>query len=423
MYVHQRKDRQGRVYFSFSYVEGKSGKRVRLRKGQHPHFSDRADAEAWAKSQAGIRAAEAAWHLRKAAWRAQFNDLGEYLKVYTKWQKKKAPNSWRNSVASLEHYVFPFFATKKQSNNINQWHLFYQEFVDWLGDEAETAGRTPGRITKGTANGVIRALNTFMTCMRTYNRLDADLVAKCPSFPEHELNRMGFEHVIQVDEMNRVWEQLKRIDDAVADFFLVLWHTGMRYSELAGLPLTALFRGNIPSPALHDELKKCNVTYHGYIHLESQPATDDCRREEDGSLKRKPLKACKEISPRFTRNIPIRTKEVWNILATRHKEALKSFAKKVFTKEKGDYLLFADLEWNRATNSLRRAFAELGLDAKGFHACRHSFTTNLVGETRSFFLVRAITGHRKDKSFERYLHTFEQISQEARRNEQEIETI
>jgi hypothetical protein len=47
----------------------------------------------------------------------------------------------------------------------------------------------------------------------------------------------------------------------------------------------------------------------------------------------------------------------------------------------------------------------------------------LVGETRNMFLTRAITGHKKDKSFERYLHIYEEMNQDALENEQEIVTL
>jgi len=49
VYVDKRKTKRG-SYYSFSYID-ESGKRIRLKKDQHPHFTRYEDAVAWAKSQ------------------------------------------------------------------------------------------------------------------------------------------------------------------------------------------------------------------------------------------------------------------------------------------------------------------------------------------------------------------------------------
>ena len=241
--------------------------------------------------------------------------------------------------------------------------------------------------------------------------------------PEHMVAHRTFKDVILEPEMRRVYEAMKKINVAAAEFFLVLWHTGMRFSELYGLPMTALYRGDIKAEALRDELAKCNIEYKGYLYLDSQPETDDRKRAEDKSIPRKPLKACKEIGPKWGRVIPIRTTELWNILVARHRVQNDERLKKTYGGDKASYVLFGDLEYNKAVNTLKQAYESLGLAPKSYHCCRHSFTTLLVGETRSFFLVRSITGHRKDKSFEKYLHIFESISMEAQQEEQELDFI
>jgi hypothetical protein len=39
MYIRQRKNKDG-LYYSFSYMDEKTGKRTRLKRSQHPHFTD-----------------------------------------------------------------------------------------------------------------------------------------------------------------------------------------------------------------------------------------------------------------------------------------------------------------------------------------------------------------------------------------------
>lgn len=422
MYIHKRKDRQGNTYYSFSYVDDE-GRRIRLKKSEHPHFDLREEASTWAKSQDAYRSARKARLERKLAWRKKYYQFNDLLQGYQKWQKEKAPNSFENSVYMLEQYVFVFFLNVKQASNVNDWHLLFREFLDWLRDGAPGTKRKSGKLAVATSNNIIRCLNTFLTYLKDYNLIDPDNVVKCKAYPEHMLSRRGLKDVITEEEMNMVRKRLLAINEPASDFFYTLWHTGMRFSELFGLPITSLIKGQVPHRALHDELLKCGIEYHGYIYLESQPKHDDRRREKDGTLARKPLKGNREISPKYARIIPIRSKEIWNILATRYKAQSKAFLKKQYTDNKSDYVFFEDLEWNKAVNSLRETYKQLGLTPKQYHCCRHSFATLLVGETRSFFLVRSITGHRKDRSFERYLHVFEQMAMAAKQMEQEIDVI
>lgn len=423
MYISERKDRNGVTYFSFSYVD-QDGKRVRLKKSEHPIFTTREEAEEWAKSQDATSASKKAYIARKLSWRIQYHDFEKLIEKYSSWQKQRAPNSWQSSVYYLEQWVFAFFLVEKRVGNVNDWHLYLQEFLDWLQrDDVATKKGRKTKLAASTVNNIIKALNTFLTCLSTYNDIDPDSVKKAPVLGDHLLNHRSFQDVISNSEMEVVYAAMCQINVPAAEFFLVLWHTGMRFSELFGLQMTKLFRGKIANKSLQGELEKYNIDYHGYIYLDSQPFHDDRRREDDGSIKRKPLKSHKTIGPRNARVIPIRSKEVWNILANRFKVQTAEFLRKRYTADKNDYMLFDDLEWNKAVNTLKKGYERLGRTPKQYHCCRHSFTTLLVGETRSYFLVRAITGHRKDKSFEKYLHIYEQIAQEAQQNVQEIDVI
>ncbi len=419
LYIHPRKDRHGNLYFSFSYTN-KDGKRVRLKKSEHPFFDNREKAQSWADSQDAIKAAEKDHIARKLAWKTAYYDFQKLLMDYGVWQKQKAPNSWKSCVFYLEKWTFPFFLVEKQAGNVNNWHLFFLEFFDWLQGPHKDR-KIP--LAASTVNNIAKATNTFFSFLLAYGKIDPDSVRKMETLPEHKINHRTFADVISPDEMVNVYTHMKKSHPPAADFFYVLWHTGMRFSELYGISLTSLFKGQITNKALHDELVKSQINYIGYIYLESQPEYDDRKRLPDGSIPRKPLKSCKTIGPKNARIIPIRDKEIWNVLAIRYKKAMEQFEAKECSLNKDDFPLFDDLEWNKAQRTLRQSYSDLGLPFKSYHCCRHSFTTHLVGETRNFFLVRAITGHKKDKSFERYLHIYEQISLESIRNDQIIDVV
>lgn len=427
MYVHPKKRKDGTVYYSFTYRD-EHGKRHRLPQEQVPknlEGASREEAQAWANSQAAIHASKKAYIAQKLAWKTAYYDFNDLLALYTGWSKGEQPNSWKGSVSYLQNWVFPFFLNEKKSGNVNNWHLHFQEFRDWLTKadlNLKSSKRT--NLAISTANNIIKTLNTFTTCLGKYNKMDRDLArVKCEAFAAHRLARRSLADIIPPDEMRAIHARMNTIHPPAADFFYVLWHTGMRFNELFNLSITSLYKGPVKNKAFHEEMEKCGIGYVGYIYLESQAEHDDRRREDDKTIKRKPLKGFKEIHPRHARTIPVRTTEVWNVLARRYKDALQDFIARRFGGEKDSYVFFQDLEWNKAYSTLKTAYEDLGLPAKQFHCCRHTFTTLLVGETRSFFLTRSITGHRVDKTFERYLHIYEQIARDAQQQEQEIDVI
>jgi hypothetical protein len=56
---------------------------------------------------------------------------------------------------------------------------------------------------------------------------------------------------------------MRELHVPAAEFFLVLWHTGMRFNELFGLPMNALFKAEVTCKPLAEELTKSGITYHG----------------------------------------------------------------------------------------------------------------------------------------------------------------
>lgn len=418
MYIQKRKNKEG-TYYSFSYLD-ENGRRIRLKRSEHPHFTKLEDAQAWAKSQEAYKASMKAKIEQRLSWKKKYYQFDELLEKYLKYQKKQAPNSWRNSRIYMEHYVLHFFLEIKKANNVNTWHILFNEFCDWLEEDALTT-RTEQQISYSTANHVIRTLNTFATFLTKYNLMNPENNITCPAFPESKLNYKDFSDVIEEDEFTSVHFKLKQINPAAADFFHVLYKTGMRFNELFSLPMSSLFSGELEGP-IHEEMTTHKLKYYGYIILESQCSSQSRVREKDGTLKRKPLKGRRSIHPKNNRTIPLADKTSWNILARRYKVQKELFNKREFGPGPTDYLLFDDLKYNDAVRALRQAYEDLRREPKSFHCCRHSYATYLVGRTRSYFLARAVLGHRSD-AFDRYNHIYEQIALKAKQKVQEIDEI
>jgi len=81
MYMKRRIGRNGQIYFSSSY-DDEAGKRIRLKKDQHPCSAELQDTGARANSQEGIRPSKKASAGKKLEWKkAQYN-FEDLLKKY-----------------------------------------------------------------------------------------------------------------------------------------------------------------------------------------------------------------------------------------------------------------------------------------------------------------------------------------------------
>lgn len=422
MRISKRTDRSGQSYYSFDYNDPITGKRIRLKKSEAPYIVDKAEAEEWAKSQDAHYEALKQANIRRTEWKSKYYDFKDLAARYIDWQKEQAPNSWDRAVVYLERYVLYYFLEIKKSPNANVWYLYFNEFLDWLRVEAKTV-RSDRTLALSSQNHVIMTLNTFLDFLARYNLIDPTSKVKCPVHEAHKLGSRGFKDVLYEDEIDLIYPKLKELDPLVADFWWVLLHTGMRFNELYSLPISALFRGHTKG-ALHEELVEKKLTYYGYLLLDSQCEADSRPRNADKSLKRKPLKGRKTIGPANSRTIPILDKECWNILARLYKEQSGAVSKQTLGASIDNYLLFANLPYNKARLTLRDAFAKLGLPHyKCFHCLRHTYSTKIVGGTRSFFLARTILGHKSESMFDKYCHIFEQIQIESQKQTQVIDEI
>lgn len=419
MYVDERKNKNGSTTFRISFA-GEGGKRTRLSPAKHPKFLTKAEALAWVRTQGAYLAAQRARMAKKLEWRDKYYDFVKLEVEFIAWYKKRAPNSWKSTSLYLV-FMFEFFLNQKHAGNVNQWNLLHQEFRDWLEESARgTKLKTAKKLSYSTINHCIRTLNNFQTFLVAYKHMDHEARVVCECFPQHLIGKRSWEDVITKDEFALVHSRLAMRDPDVADFFYVAYWTGMRFSEIRGLPMSYLYGGQLEGP-IADELKKHGLNHYGYIVLESQLEGKAVVRTA-GSVSRKPLKTKKKISPENARTIPILDKECWNILARRYKTQKVQLVTLVYGHNKDNYLLFDELPMSRLNKGLVEVYRHLGLKPKSFHCCRHSRATYLVGETRSFFLGKAMLGHKSDVH-EDYIHIYALINLKAKQKSQNIEEI
>jgi hypothetical protein len=94
MRVEARKLSTGEQYFSFVYWDGE--RRVRMKKGECPHFTSREKAEEWAKAkEAEINTAKSRI-MRRLQWKTQYYEFSKLSDAYILYCKKTQPNSWKN---------------------------------------------------------------------------------------------------------------------------------------------------------------------------------------------------------------------------------------------------------------------------------------------------------------------------------------
>lgn len=421
LWIAKRSDNQG-TYYSFSY-EDETGKRKRIPKSKYPRITTEQEARDYANSMEGYEQSQKESIKAKTAWKDKYHVHSLLLNKFIEHHKEEAKNSWYRTKISLTFHVFHYFLDVAQANNANFWYRKFPEFRTWLKNEARTNIGKP--LATATANKAIHALNNYLSFLGTIGEIDYDISQrKCKSFQEH--NEKNYTHVIQEREFSIIYEKLGEINQDVADFWYVLYFTGLRFNELHCLPMSFIRKGQAPD-SMHEELKRYNYTkdYFGFIRLESQGLTrggKGLKRDEFGVVSRKPLKGRKTISAKNTRIIPIVDKECWNILATRYKAQLKLKESRIYGSEQINYLLFGEAINSSASRWLAEVYLTTSFKAKTWHDLRHTFCTNFCGKTKNFYLTRAILGH-SEKVFERYLHIYERIAEDAKLADNVIDIV
>ena len=231
------------------------------------------------------------------------------------------------------------------------------------------------------------------------------------------MNRRTAEDVISDEDAKIIHQRLVDLDDTgvVADFFLVLLHSGLRLGEGLGISL-ADFSPGVPEVALvKGAIQRHSLQCFGFIALESQVANTIHPRSRDGKVPRKPLKGRKRIDAKGSRTIPILDKQAFNSLARRFNDQTELLENGKFGTSKSDYLLFDGLDKNRFSRLLREAYEGLSFKHKSPHCARHTFATNLAGITHADTgFCRLVLGHKDEDTTLGYVHLFEQINRQAR---------
>ncbi len=206
----------------------------------------------------------------------------------------------------------------------------------------------------------------------------------CEAFDESKLNEKTIDDVINEEESWKIYKKLLELNHQnEAEFFLMLYWTGMRFNEGLGISLEDIYKGDISRESFKNLLNRNKIFYQGSTHdnylynyygfftLGSQPDNQGSRtiiRDKFGQVLRKPLKMKKTINERNTRIIPIINDEIWNILARRAKEAFKEWKKRTNqTSNKASYLLFNGITQSTSRWRLVEAFDKANLPYRSFH--------------------------------------------------------
>lgn len=298
-------------------------------------------------------------------------------------------------------------------------------------DEAKLISKPNKNISYASKNHAIKALNTFMKHLKQENVI-TDLHI-CDAFHDSKLNERTIDDVITEDEFKSVYERLKlNGDHNEAEYFLMLYWTGMRFNEAIGISLADIYMGDISRDSFKNLLRRNLIffgdeindvknylyCYFGFFTLSSQPDNNGSRnivRDSNGTVLRKPLKSKKVINERNTRVFPIVNDELWDCLVKRAKKAYRSWQNRdLITSDKSSYLLFENVNKTTTTNKLKKAFEQCGIRYKTWHCCRHTRGTFLYGKTGDKALSMAWLGHSSERVHNKYLHTYEALMREIK---------
>jgi len=409
MFAVPRKQSSGKTKWYLRYWE--KGELKNICKKTYPDFWTKKDALKWIKSKKGMKELDFVKRhsdgIKWLKWKNDYAKINDLLEDFKEYHKENAPNSYMSAISYLEKYVIRFYIDIQKENNLKYWCRYHEEFRKFLKEKAFKVG-TKTAIAYSTKNHCIRAYNNFMKFLKKKHYIEPHDYVPCESFAEHLVNQnaRGYEDIINLKEYGTLCEKLKESKE----YFMVLYNSGMRFHELYSLPMSAVYEDNDNFPEfMREKFTSLGKSIYGYILLESQMKYKTIKRKKKtGHIERKPLKGRRAITFKDARIIPIMDMDTWNIIVQNYNRAFDEHKKREFISSKeNDYLLF-----NVNDSRLRRDF--LLHCKKGFHACRHSFVTNLVGETRDMIITKAITGHKSDAFF-KYLHIYEEIALKAKK--------
>ncbi len=349
--------------------------------------------------------------LKYLAKKREYGDFLEYRDILKRDVIESAPNSYESTMHYFDRFVLPFFLDEKMERNVNKWHLLFKEYRIWLMESAYKDGHGDKLISYSTKNHCVRALNKFLKSMCEVGVLTPACNIKCTGFARHlvDENARGAEDIIKENEYTVLKKSLGKKSK---EFFICLYNTGMRFNELYSLSFNDIYFDEDIEEGLEgwmkDSLESNGYEIYGYISLTSQCKSKNRDINESGEVERKPLKGRKTTKLKDGRVIPILDAETMDILIDRYNRCVDEYERGQYGENEENYFLFYEDH-----NEIRRDFYKHC--KKGMHACRHSFTTRLIGKTRHQILTRTITGHRSLDVFDRYVHIYEEYVKKARK--------
>lgn len=408
-----RKNKNGFQYYSFIYFDEEEKKNVRIPRSEIQKRFGR-DITTAEDAEMAMKVLNAKYESliekieKRLEWEQEFYNFSGLLKTYKKKQMKAAPNSYKNNLHYLKHYVLHYFLNLKKCNNLELWSGLYDDFRDWLEYEARLLKKSDCKLSYGAKNHCIKALNTFMR--QVYNDRKTSNLILCQKFPSHMLGERSVDDVVSSKEMESVYKQLVKanhLEEAL--FFRMLYFTGMRTNEGRGISIADLFTGEVQDEGFHNTLAAHSFQYKGYIVLMSQPQSkSQALRGKMGKIVRKPLKGRKKISEKFARIVILPDEKLWKGLSELYNQKIDDFERGLWGNNPSDYALFENIK-STSTTRLKKAFEKANLRYRSWHCLRHSCATNVVGKTGDYQLARRWLGHTSMQVIERYVHTHQAL--------------
>lgn len=401
--------------YSFVYYDATLKRNVRLPQTAHAQFQSDEEADRFCKKWDAENDAMKFRIRKRMEWSKKFFDFNELLEIFQRAKKEEAPNTWMDYGNHIQYHVFPFFLTKRNCNNMNIWHYYFEEFRDHLqsSEVLKKKGLGPG-IAYSTMNNIINSLNSFMNVM--YRRRFVETRHICRHFSSSLLNQRSEESVVSLELQEMVYSALRFRSELSADFFLVSLHTGMRLNEQIGISIADICADEIESDFMKKALKPYNLKPYGFISLESQPAERMNPRNEIGKVPRKPLKGKRKIDPKDCRIIPLFHKRAYNILVKLWNRQRKLYESKRHGHDLKDYLLFDGLTYSIYSSNLRLIQQKMKSDhLHSPHDTRHTYSTWLADKTGgNYTLCRMILGHHDLDMTMRYVHINAKIQRQMK---------
>lgn len=335
-------------------------------------------------------------------WINKYQKFDKLYEEYEKWLKRRAENSWATTASLIRNHVLYWFLEVQSMNNPEMWPRKFHDFTDYLL-KVEPIKVSKNKLSKNSVNNIIKALNSFLMFLEKEHQLGPFVRCECVKTGKAE--RRGLEAIYSEEEMKLISKKLAEVEPKYSVYFRTLCKTGMRANECIGLHIKSFVVNSIPEQKkqLFKRIAEGGIEIYGYILLKDQPKLEYLY-DKNGSVPRKPLKARREIDPRFNRYIPLIDKEL-----TKDLIELRDLAKADKRPNIEDKLLFG-FAYQPFYRAFKEVITALKLEDKDVHSCRHTFATWLTRKVEGDRSVSEdVLGHSSAEVNKRYVHLAEEL--------------